>query len=64
MNKTELRAMIDRSFSWAESRKLTRTNPVHGEEEAKLILEENFAHEDEHGEMERQQGSADLEDCI
>ena len=39
--------MIDSSFEWAASRGLTRINPVHKEEEAKLILSEKFGCETE-----------------
>ncbi|CAE7201801.1 unnamed protein product, partial [Symbiodinium sp. KB8] len=35
--------MADRSFEWARARNLVRTNEVHGEEEASLVLEDSFA---------------------
>ena len=41
--------MADNSFAWAAKRGLTRTNPVHLVEEAKLVLEEYFDQEEERG---------------
>ena len=37
-----LRSMITASFQWASSHGLVRTNPVHQEEEARLVLSETF----------------------
>ena len=45
-----LRQMIENSWAWAKARNLLRVNEVHKCEEAKLILEETFATEIEHGE--------------
>ena len=45
------RTMADRSFAWAKARGLVRDNTVHGEEEARLVLEDSFANENEKGEM-------------
>ena len=57
------RQMADNSFAWAASRGLTRTNPVHKVEEAKLVLEETFASENERGERTEMSGSATIEEC-
>lgn len=54
--------MIDKSWSWAENNKLIRLNVVHGEQEAKLVLEESFANQDENGEMTQTTGAGHLED--
>ncbi|CAL1151298.1 unnamed protein product [Cladocopium goreaui] len=48
------RKMADSSFEWASKQNLIRTNPMHGEQEAKLILEDGFTYdhvqdEDQHG---------------
>ncbi|CAL1137704.1 unnamed protein product [Cladocopium goreaui] len=43
--------MADKSFAWAKARGLVRDNTVHGEEEAKLVLEDSFANNNEKGEM-------------
>lgn len=45
------RTMADKSFAWAKARGLARDNTVHGEEEAKLVLEDSFANNNEKGEM-------------
>jgi len=34
--------MADNAFKWAKAKGLWRTNECHGEEEAKLILQESF----------------------
>ena len=43
--------MADKSFAWAKARGLVRDNTVHGEEEARLVLEDSFANNNEKGEM-------------
>ncbi|CAE7946763.1 unnamed protein product [Symbiodinium sp. KB8] len=54
--------MADNSFNWAAARKLVRTNEVHKCDEAKLVLEESFAVENESGERMELSGAATLED--
>ena len=56
--------MIERSWRWAKSRSLVRTNAVHGEEEAKLILEDFFENSNENGELQQVKGQAKVEDPI
>lgn len=58
------RSMIEKSFSWAKARGLTRDNPVHGEEEARLVLEDGFQHDDERGEMRHLKGEGHLAVCV
>ena len=53
---------MDRSWSWASQRNLVRTNPVHGEEEARLVLEDWFANENEEGTSTNAAGSGTFED--
>ncbi|CAE7873531.1 unnamed protein product [Symbiodinium sp. KB8] len=53
--------MADNSFQWAAARKLVRTNEVHKCEEAKLVLEETFAVENESGERTELSGTAEIE---
>ena len=55
--------MADSSFAWAESRGLTRINPVHKVEEAKLVLEETFSSERKEGSRTEIEGSGTVEDC-
>lgn len=57
-----LRSMADRSFQWAASRGLTRTNPQHGEEEARLVLDDWFEHKTEEGQLTEMAGTAFVED--
>ena len=57
-----LRTMIDNSFEWAASRGLTRINPAHKEEEAKLVLTEKFGTETEKGERMQLEGQGTCED--
>ena len=40
------------AFQWAGARSLVRTNEMHGEEEAKLILSDNFSFNEQEGERE------------
>ena len=54
--------MVDSSWRWAAARNLVRKNLVHGEEEAKLVLEESFDSKNESGEMMTMTGSAECED--
>lgn len=37
--------MVDNAFEYATKHNLIRTNEMHGEVEAKLILEDGFSHE-------------------
>ena len=54
------RQMADRSFDWARARNLTRTNEVHGEEEACLVLEDSFAVNEQTGWEGTETGATEL----
>lgn len=54
--------MIDHSFEHARAKGLVRTNPVHKEEEAKIIIDDEFDRVDEQGESQRLEASGLLED--
>ena len=54
--------MIEKYFQWAESKGLVRKNPVHGEDEARLVLEDFFANNNERGEMSHAQAQGEVED--
>lgn len=41
--------MADSAFEWASGRGLVRVNPVHGEQEAKLVLGDSFCFKEETG---------------
>ena len=59
-----LRQMADNAFAWAAARKLVRNNPIHGCDEARLVLEETFSLENEKGEKRDISGSAEIEASI
>ena len=54
--------MIDSAFEWASARSLVRVNPIHGEQEAKLILDDSFVFKDETGVARTQQIRMDVEE--
>ena len=54
--------MITAAFQWAASKNLVRRNPVHKDEEARLIIGEDFELLDETGQEVRMEGSVELED--
>lgn len=56
--------MADSSFAWAKARGLTRTNPTHGEEEAKLVLDDWFENKSEKGQITEQTGTAVIQDWV
>ena len=56
--------MADKSFEWAKSHGLWRQNHIHGEEEAKLVLDETFKAGAEQGWEAEQSGSFELPDSI
>ena len=53
--------MIENAWQWATSKGRVRTNPVHKEEEAKLILDDYFAENTENGEMNHLESSGQFE---
>ena len=60
----QLRTMADKSFEFAHARNRTRTNPQHGEEEARLVLDEWFENKTETGQSTEKNGSASVEDRV
>ena len=56
------KSMIDSSFAHARSMGLVRVNPVHKEEEARLVLDDTFNSRDETGSSQQLSGSAAIED--
>ena len=45
-----------------DCKRLVRKNPVHGEDEARLVLEDFFSNNTERGEMTHVQAQGDVED--
>lgn len=60
----ELRKMIDKAFTWADSKKKTRVNPIHGEPEAFLMLSETFEINVTDIEENEQEGHVEVEDWV
>jgi len=56
------KSMIDASFAHARSMGLVRTNNVHKEEEARLVLDDTFNNRDETGSSQQLSSSAAIED--
>ena len=58
-----LRSMVTAAWSWAQARNLIRRNEVHGEEEVRLILSDNFSLLDETTNETSMSGRFEVEDC-
>ena len=56
--------MADNAFDWASKNSFLRTNEVHGEQEAKLILEDGFSYEHLEGERVDQTGRMEVEESF
>lgn len=54
--------MIDRAWEWGTANKKIRRNPVHGEEECKLILTDEFEMANTNSHETEQSGSIDVEE--
>ena len=54
--------MIDNAWSWAERNGRIRKNEVHGEEKAKLILDETFNYKDKTGQETNQEVNMAVEE--
>lgn len=53
--------MADNAFEWAGARGLLRVNPMHQEQEAKLVVGETFQMREEQGTARTQQVRMDVE---
>lgn len=56
--------MADNAFEYAAKNGLIRTNEVHGEQEAKLVLEDAFSHEQLEGEESTSKTNMLAEDSL
>ena len=54
--------MINAGFAWATANGLVRKNPVHQEEEAKLVISETFELQDQTGTEISLSGNFEVED--
>ena len=57
------RKMIAAGWQWATATKNIRRNKVHGEEEAKLVLDDAFEAMDKTTNETSMQGEMDVQDC-
>lgn len=53
--------MMDHAWDWAQEHGQLRVNAIHGEEEARLVIEDFFGHVTQQGSEFRQSGSFTLE---
>lgn len=58
-----LRNMIDHAFDWASGKGLVRKNTQHGEQEARLVLSDDFLVKKEEGESTQQEINFAVEDA-
>ena len=58
------RKMISAAWTWASSTSNLRKNPIHGEEEARLILNDKFEAADVTGQDTDLTGRMDIEDSL
>ena len=57
--------MADSGFEWATRHNLTRTSAIHGEQEAKLVLEDGFSFNTVEGETTAQSSTLQVEEpCL
>ena len=54
--------MISAAWTWAANTKNLRRNPIHGEEEAKLVLDDKFEAADITAQEMQMRGEIDVED--
>lgn len=57
-----LRSMCDHAWNWAKETGHWRRNPIHGEEEVNIVVEDFFCQNDQQGSSQQQQGTFDMED--
>lgn len=57
-----MRPMIDAAWDWAKSRNLWRVNPIHKEDEIKVIVDDFFKYSEEEGIETQQIGTMEMQD--
>ena len=57
-----LRAMVAAAWEYARARNLLRLNPIHQEEEAKLVIQDTFEASSETGAETSMAGTVEMED--
>ena len=56
--------MIDSAWGWARARNLWRVNPIHKEEEIKVVVEDFFNYNNETGFETHQRATMEVEDMV
>ena len=56
-----LRTMCDNAWKWAKERGKWRINPVHKEEEARIVIDDEFKYNTHQGHSSEQTGSFEME---
>ena len=59
--KLIVRPMVEKAWVWTHEHKVLRKNEIHGEEEAKLVLSEDFELLDEEGQEVSMTGTVEME---
>ena len=54
--------MVDAAVDWAKNRNLWRVNPIHKEEEIKIVVEDFFKYTDQQSYETSQRGTMEMED--
>ena len=54
--------MIDSAWAWASANGHIRTNSIHGEQEARLVIKDTFELQDETGAEIEMEGGMEIED--
>ena len=54
--------MVDAAVDWAKNRNLWRVNPIHTEEEIKIVVEDFFKYTDQQAYETSQRGTMEMED--
>jgi hypothetical protein len=54
--------MCDHAWNWAKETGHWRRNPIHGEEEVNIVVEDVFCQNDQQGSSQQQQGTFEMED--
>ena len=56
--------MVTAAWEWAKSQGFLRTNPIHKEEEARLVLNDTFEVSNETGSETTMAGTLEVEDSV
>lgn len=56
--------MLDHAWNWAKENSQWRKNPIHGEEEINIVIEDFFQHVEQQGTSMQQTGDFEMEDSF